>query len=214
VRRASGYAQGVGLWTDRILPHCIDFALSRPPMLQARERITQGLHGEVLEVGFGSGLNLRYYPPEVTKILAVDPSIEGKKIARKRIERCAIPLQWSGLDGEHLELADASVDCVLSTFTFCTIPDLQAALHELRRVLKPAGALHFLEHGRSADPKVARWQDRLDPLQQRIGGGCHLNRPTPELIREAGFCVDALETYYLPGPKPIGHMFEGRARRC
>jgi len=204
----------MGLWEERILPHCIDFALSRPPFLQARARIAQGLRGEVLEVGFGSGLNLPYYPSEVTTIHAVDPSATGKRIARARIAACPIPLQWSGLDGQRLELPDASVDCVLSTFTFCTIPDLDLALRELRRVLKPGGGLHFLEHGRSPDASVARWQDRLDPLQARIGGGCHLNRAMPDRVRDAGFCVDGLDTYYVPGPKPFAYIFEGRARRC
>jgi len=204
----------MGFYEERFLPHFIDFALSRRPFLRARERVARGLHGEVLEVGFGSGLNVPYYPPAVKAIHAIDPSATGKKIAQKRIDARGVPVVWDGLDGQRLALPDASVDCALSTFTFCTIPDIAAALREIKRVLKLDGALHFLEHGRSLDPKVARWQDRLDPVQMCIGGGCHLNRPMTDLVRSAGFCIDTLENYYLPGPKFAAHMYEGRARNC
>jgi len=188
--------------------------LSRKPILELRERTARGLTGEVLEIGFGSGINLPYYPASVAQVYAVEPSSVARHLAEPRVQRSRVPVVWSGLDGQRLTLADASVDCALSTFTLCTIPDVSAALSELRRVLRPGGMLHFLEHGRSPTARVARWQDRLTPLQKRVAGGCHLNRNIPDLLREAGFCMDALEQYYLPGPKVATFISEGRARRC
>jgi SAM-dependent methyltransferase len=204
----------MGLYSEQIVPRCVDFMLSRAPILEARSRVTRELHGTVLEIGFGSGLNLPYYPREVTQILAVEPSTVARRLAQKRVAANSIPFAWSGLDGQRLALADASVDCALSTFTFCTIPDLQAALSELRRVIKPGGDLHFLEHGRSPDAGVAKWQDRLDPLQQRLAGGCHLNRALPDQVRDAGFCLYTLDAYYTPGPKFASYFFECCAKRC
>ena len=204
----------MGFYSERIVPRCVDFLLSRPPILELRERAVQGLRGDVLEVGFGSGLNLPYYSADVTSVLAIEPSMLARSLAQPRIDAVRVPVRWGGLDGAALDVPDASVDAALSTFTFCTIPDLTAALRELRRVIRPGGALHFLEHGRSPDASVARWQDRLNPLQQRLAGGCNLNRAIADSVREAGFCMDALETYYLPGPRFAAYMFEGRARRC
>lgn len=203
----------MGFYEDQVLPRCIDFVLSTRPILRARERVASQLSGEVLEIGFGSGLNVPYYSAKVTAVHAVDPSATARKLARKRIAACTIPIQFSGLDGQALELPDASVDAVLSTFTLCTIPDLGAALAELRRVLRPGGALHFLEHGRSPEPSVAKWQDRLDPLHGRFAGGCHLNRAVDACLRDAGFAIAALDNYYLKGPKVGTYLYEGRALR-
>jgi SAM-dependent methyltransferase len=204
----------MGFYTEHIVPRCTDFVLSRPQILKLRERVAQGLTGDVLEIGFGSGLNLPYYPASVKRVLAIEPSPVGRKLAEPRVQASAVPVEWSGLDGEHLMLDDASADSALTTFTLCTIPDVQTALRELRRVIRPGGMLHFLEHGRSPDPGVAKWQDRLNPLQQRMAAGCHLNRPTADLLRAAGFCLDSLDNYYLPGPKFASYISEGRARRC
>jgi ubiquinone/menaquinone biosynthesis C-methylase UbiE len=204
----------MGFYSEQVVPRCLDFMLSRPPILAARMRVMRGLHGTVLDIGFGSGLNLPYYPREVTKILAVEPSSVARQLARRRVAANPIPFEWSGLDGQVLDLPDASIDCALSTFTFCTIPDLQAALRELRRVVKPRGELFFLEHGRSPDAAVAKWQDRLDPLQQRLAAGCHLNRALHDQLREAGFCLHTLDNYYMPGPKFASYFFEGCAKRC
>jgi ubiquinone/menaquinone biosynthesis C-methylase UbiE len=204
----------MGFYSEHIVPRCTDFMLSRAPILKLRQRVTQGLGGDLLEIGFGSGLNVPYYPASVKRVLAVEPSPVGRKLAERRVRASTVPVEWSGLDGECLTLPDASADCALTTFTLCTIPDVEGALRELRRVIRPGGMLHFLEHGRSPDPKVAKWQDRLDPLQQRMAAGCHLNRPTADLLRAAGFCLDQLDNYYLPGPKFAGYISEGRARRC
>ena len=205
----------MGFYTDHILPRCVDFALSRPPILELRARVTRGLSGRVLEVGFGSGLNLPYYPPEVTQILALDPSPSALPLSAARRAASTIPLEWIAPSAEgRLPLADGALDAVLSTFTLCTIPEIGPALRELYRVLKPGGQLHFLEHGRSPDARVARLQDVFTPLQRRVAGGCHLNRAIDVLLRDAGFCVDALQTYYMAGLKPATHMFEGVARAC
>jgi ubiquinone/menaquinone biosynthesis C-methylase UbiE len=166
-----------------------------------------------LEIGFGSGLNVPYYPPTVHRVQAVDPATVGQQLAAERVAASPIPIEYVGLDGAHLPLDDESVDCVLSTWTMCTIPDIDGALSEIRRVLRPGGTLHFLEHGRSPDAGVAKWQDRLDPIQQRLFGGCHLNRPIDDLVRESGLRTGATENYYLKGPKALGYMFEGRATK-
>jgi ubiquinone/menaquinone biosynthesis C-methylase UbiE len=168
----------------------------------------------VLEVGFGSGRNVPYYGPGVRRVLAVDPALTGRKIAAKRVAASPTPIEYVGLDGEQLPLDDASVDDVLTTWTLCTIPDAAQALGEMRRVLRPGGALHFLEHGRSPDESVVRWQDRLTPIQRRVAGGCHLNRAIDRLVTDAGFDVSELDNYYLKGPKVFGYMYEGIATKA
>jgi ubiquinone/menaquinone biosynthesis C-methylase UbiE len=204
----------MSFYGEQVLPRLIDFACSRAPIERVRERVAHDLHGEVLEIGFGSGLNLPHLPLGVTKLYAVDPSATGKRLASTRIAASPFPIEWSGLDGQNLVLPDSSVDCALSTFTLCTVPDLDRTLREVHRVLRPNGAFHFLEHGRSPDAAVATWQDRLTPLHRRVVGGCELNRSIADRLRAAGFCIDALENYYLPGPKVSTYIYEGRARAC
>lgn len=204
----------MGFYEEQILPRGLDFSLSRAAYQHLRQRIVQGLHGEVIEIGFGSGRNLPFLLAAVTKLHAVDPSAVGRKLARKRVSASSIAVEWSGIDGQRLALPDASVDCALSTFTLCTVPDAETTLRELRRVLKSGGKFHFLEHGRSPDSRVAKWQDRLTPLQRRLVGGCHFNRSIADLVRGAGFCLDSLDNYHLPGPKFATYVYEGRARAC
>jgi ubiquinone/menaquinone biosynthesis C-methylase UbiE len=202
----------MGFYTEQVVPRITDVALGSAYLSRLRARVAADLEGEVLEVGFGSGRNVPHYPSAVRKVLAVDPATVGRKLAAARVAASPVPVEYIGLDGESLPLHDASVDHVLTTWTMCTIPDVGRALSEIRRVLRPGGELHFLEHGRSPEPGVARWQDRLTPLQRRIGGGCHLNRPIDQLLGDAGLRVTRLENYYLKGPKPLGYMFEGIAR--
>jgi ubiquinone/menaquinone biosynthesis C-methylase UbiE len=204
----------MSFYDQQVLPRIIDFACSRAPIAEVRERVSSGLHGEVLEIGFGSGLNLPHLPLGVTTLHAVDPSATGRKLARFRVAASPIKIEWSGLDGQNLALADSSVDCALSTFTLCTVPDLDRTLREVHRVLRPNGTFHFLEHGRSSDAGVAAWQTRITPLHRRLLGGCELNRPIADRLREAGFCIDSLENYYLPGPKVSTYIYEGCARAC
>ncbi|MHB1536318.1 MAG: class I SAM-dependent methyltransferase [Acidimicrobiales bacterium] len=204
----------MGVYRDHVLPRFQDKAMARKTTHEIRARVCAGLRGDVVEVGFGTGLNVSYYPPGVTRVLAVEPSSVCLQIAEPRIARSSVEVEQAGLDGERLELQSEEYDAVLSTWTLCTIPDLAAALAEMRRVLKPGGGLHFAEHGHAPDPKVDRWQRRLEPLNKRLAGGCHLTRRIPEAIEQAGFVVEQLDTYYFKGePKVFGYTFEGRAAK-
>jgi ubiquinone/menaquinone biosynthesis C-methylase UbiE len=202
----------MGLYQDQLLPRFQDVVMSRKATREPRGRVCAGLHGEIVEIGFGTGLNAPYYPPEVVKVLAVEPSAVCMRIAKPRIARSSARVELAGLNGQHLDLPSGQFDAVLSTWTLCTIPDADSALGELRRVLKDGGSFHFIEHGHAPDPKVARWQARLEPLQKRVAGGCHLTRDIPQMIKDAGFAIEQLDTYYFKGePKVFGHTFEGRA---
>jgi len=170
-----------------------------------RDRVCKGLHGEVVELGFGSGLNLPHLPGAVTRLSAVEPADVGWKLARGRVESSPVPVVRAGLDGQRLPFPDGSFDSALSTWTMCTIPDVEAALRELRRVLRPGGTLHFVEHGLAPDERVRRWQHRLEPLQKRLFGGCHLTRPVGALVTGAGFEIAELDVFYEDGsPKVVG----------
>lgn len=201
----------MGIYRDHILPRVVDWALSRPECLERRRAVTPGLRGKVLEIGFGSGLNLPYYPAEVEKIYAVDPATLGRKLAARRIAACPIPVQFVDVHGDTLPLEAHSLDSVLSTWTLCTIPDVTRTLTEVRRVLKPGGKLHFLEHGLSPDARVAAWQRRLNRFQKRIAGGCQLDLKIDELIRSAGFEIEAGENFYMKGMKCSSYMYKGLA---
>jgi SAM-dependent methyltransferase len=204
----------VGLWTDRVVPRIVDRALSTPDVMELRRAVCAGLAGRVLELGFGSGRNLAAYPSEVTSLDAVEPSDLGWELSAARRDGSSIPIRRAGLDGQRLSAADTSYDAVLTTFTLCTIPDAVRALEEVRRVLRPGGTLHFVEHGLAPDAGVARWQHRLDPLQRRVAGGCHLSRDIPALLRAAGLELTELEESYLPGPavgRPWAYVLVGRA---
>jgi ubiquinone/menaquinone biosynthesis C-methylase UbiE len=202
----------MGFYQEQILPRFQDKVMARKPNRAVRARVCEGLDGAVVEVGFGTALNAPYYPPAVKKIVAIEPSKVCMRIAEPRIAKASTPIEYGGLTGEHLDLPSGEFDAVLSTWTLCTIPNLDAALAEMRRVLKPGGSFHFVEHGHSPDEKVARWQERLQPINGRLAGGCHLNRDIPEDIERAGFEIEKLDTYYFEGePKPMGYTYEGRA---
>jgi len=204
----------MGIYQERLLPRLQDAAMNRKATRAVRSRICAGLTGDVVEVGFGTGLNARYYSAEVKKIFAVEPSHLCMRLAQPRIARSSTPVELAGLTGEHLDLPSEQFDAVLSTWTLCSIPNLDAALAEIRRVLKPSGAFHFVEHGHAPDASVARWQQRLEPVNKRLAGGCHLTRRIPETIARAGFAIEQLDTYYFKGePKPFGYTFEGRAAK-
>lgn len=164
-----------------------------------RERTCAGLEGDVVEIGFGSGLNIPFYPAGVSRVSAVEPADIGWKLAQKRLAGTQVPVERSGLDGQSLPFPDDSFDTALSTWTMCSIPDIDAALLELRRVLKPGGRLHFIEHGLAPDEPVQRWQHRMEPVQKRVFGGCHLTRPIVPLLKNAGFTVDDLDEFYEDG---------------
>jgi len=201
----------VGVYEEQVLPRLIDIALRGGELSRIRRRAASGLSGEVLEVGFGSGLNVPFYPDTVTRVRAVDPARVARGLSAKRVAASTVPVEFVGLDGQDLPIEDGSVDHVLVTWTLCTIPDVEVALSEIRRVLRRGGQLHFAEHGRSPDAATASWQDRLTPLQMRLFGGCHLNRQVDTLIESAGFELLELDKRYLSGPKPLTYTFEGRA---
>jgi ubiquinone/menaquinone biosynthesis C-methylase UbiE len=203
----------MGFYQQRVLPRVTDRVMGRADLDVIRARVTAGLAGEVLEVGFGSGLNVGRYPQSITRVLAVDPATLGRQLAAKRVAASGITVEYVGLDGQALSLDSDSLDRVLSTWTLCTIPDVARALLEIGRVLRPGGTFHFAEHGRSPDAAVARWQDRLTPLQRRVAGGCHLNRPIQDLVADSGLAVTRLDNYYAKGPKTFGYMYEGVAAK-
>lgn len=194
----------MGLYGEQILPRIINVACDMGPVVgELRDRVCSGLSGRVVEIGFGSGLNLPHYPASVEHVAAVEPSDVGWKLAQDRVAASPFHVDRAGLDGQALPFGDDTFDCALSTWTMCTIPDVGAALAELRRVLRPDGTLHFLEHGLAPDPAVARWQRRLEPLQKRAFGGCHLTRPIVELIESSGFAVREVDVFYEKGAPKV-----------
>lgn len=203
----------MGFYSGQILPRATDVIMAAKQLGPIRARVAAELDGEVLEVGFGSGLNIAYYPPAVRRVRAVDPATLGRKLAAKRLATAPAPVEFAGLDGQHLPVDSDSVDHVLATWTLCSIPQPERALAEIYRVLRPGGRFHFAEHGRSPDPKVARWQDRLTPIQRRLAGGCRLNRPIQTLIEASGLELAKIATYHLQGPKTFGYMYEGVAAK-
>lgn len=199
-------------WDEQLVPRVTDRVLAAGRIHELRARACAGLAGEVVEVGFGSGLNARHYPAAVERVLAVEPSEVAWQLAERRhLHETGTPVVRAGLDGEALDLPDASVDQALSTFTLCTIPHPAAAVAELRRVLRRGGSFHFLEHGLAPDPRVVRWQHRLTPVQRRLAGGCHLNRPIAAVIEDGGLAVEELDRFYVGWPRSAASVYLGRA---
>ena len=200
-------------WYDEhVLPRLQDHALDTAHTHRIRARVLAPLAGEVVEIGFGTGHNLPYLPAGVTRLLAVEPSESSIAVAADRIAASAVPIEVIGPDAQRIPLPDASVDAALCTWSMCSIPDPVAAVSEVRRVLRPGAQLHFVDHGVAPDERVRRWQHRLSGLQQRLMGGCHLDRDIPELLRLGGMTVTHLERYYAPAaPKAFAAMYEGRA---
>ncbi len=204
----------MGLWNDRILPRLVDRATSSAEVGELRARVCVGLRGRVLEIGFGSGLNIDHYPVEVESVSAVEPSDVAWELSGPRRSASRVRIERTGLDGQRLDAPDDSYDCVLSTLTLCTIPDVDTALAEVRRVVVPGGSFHFLEHGLAPDDGVVRWQRRLEPVQRRLFGGCHLTRDMPGLVSAAGLDVTTVRSEYLGGPpasRPWTYGYLGRA---
>jgi ubiquinone/menaquinone biosynthesis C-methylase UbiE len=189
----------MGLYGDHVLPRMINCLCGLKMNDPLRQRTCDGLEGDVLEIGFGSGLNIPFYPASVRRVAAVEPADIGWELARKRLAETQVPIERSGLDGQSLPFPDDSFDSALSTWTMCTIPDIDAALSEVRRVLKPGGKLHFIEHGLAPDEPVQRWQHRLEPVQKRVFGGCHLTRPIVPMLTNAGFRIGEVDQFYEDG---------------
>ena len=200
-------------WYDRyVLPYVIDLACGVKPVRRQREKVVPQASGRVLEIGIGTGRNLAHYDKSrISALVGVDPAQQMHRLARKRMERAGLSVELVGLSAEKLPLPDASFDTVVMTYTLCSIPDPVPAVREMRRVLKPGGKLLFCEHGVAPDESVRRWQRRLNPMWGRIGGGCHLDRDIPELLREGGFTLPDLQQMYLPGPKFATYNYWGHA---
>ena len=201
----------MGFYQDQIFPLLINLSMRQKNLVAYRDRIVPAATGRVLEIGIGSGLNLPLYSPSVQHVIGLDPSPRLLEMARGA-QRRNLPVDFIEGSAEGIPLEKASIDTVVTTWTLCSIPDADRALREMHRVLKPAGRLLFVEHGRAPDPNVVWWQDRLTPIWKRLGGGCHLNRAIGSLIEGAGFQFERLETGYMRGPKPMAFMYEGSAR--
>lgn len=192
----------MGLYREQVVPRLVDLACGSSGFDRWRARAVEGLSGRVVEIGFGSGLNVPHYPADVDVVLAVEPAAVARRIAQRRIAASGLAVEHVGLDGQEIPLGDGSCDAALFTFTLCTVPHPEQALSELRRVVRPGGRVHFLEHGLSPDPGVARWQQRIEPVQRRLADGCHLTRDPTALVERAGFVMERNEQRYVRGPKP------------
>lgn len=202
----------MGFYATRIFPRLMDWVMRRQEFHRLRADLLKNAQGDVLEIGLGTGLNLACYPPDIVRLRAVDPALLLPDRVATRSAAASFPVEITHLSAERLPYESGTFDCVVSTWTLCTIPDPLAALREVRRVLKPTGRLLFLEHGRSNDPGTAAWQDRLNPIQKVIGCGCNLNRPIDRLIREAELHIMQLDRLVMEGiPRIGGELYRGIA---
>jgi ubiquinone/menaquinone biosynthesis C-methylase UbiE len=198
------------LYNEKILPRVLDFSMSGRFFIKYRKRTLANVQGKVLEIGFGSGLNLPYYPPTVEEIVTVDPNTGMNKLAQKRIETATLKVQPHVISGEQLPFEDASFDSVVSTWTLCSIPKVNQALAEIYRVLKPSGKLYYVEHGLSNEAKVQKWQNRLNSTQKALFGGCNINRPIENLLLAQNFKPLETKQFYARGSiKPLGYFYQG-----
>jgi SAM-dependent methyltransferase len=202
--RERDQGDALGVYAEHVVPRIMNVACGTKQSRPLRERVCAGLHGQVVEIGFGSGHNVPFYPDTVQRVAAIEPSQLSWRLAQDRMSASTVTVEQSGLDGQSLPFADDSFDAALSTWTLCTIPDPVLALTELHRVLRPGGTLHFIEHGLAPDENVQRWQRRLEPINKRLAGGCHLTRPILDLLKAGGFGVEQVEVFYEAGaPKSL-----------
>ena len=202
----------MGLYARFILPKVVHFTCSMKPNMRQRAKVVPLAHGSVLEVGFGSGLNLPFYDAaRVRHVWALDPSTEMWALAQTRVRAVDFSVEFLKAWAEEIPLRAASADTVLVTYTLCTLPHIARALREMARVLKPGGELVFCEHGAAPDDSVRRWQNLLNPIWRAVGGGCNLNRPIPSLLEGGGFRLRELSTMYIPGWRPASFNYWGRA---
>ncbi|WP_370261190.1 class I SAM-dependent methyltransferase [Limnobacter sp.] len=202
-------------WYERhVLPTLLDLACGMKAIARQREKVVPQATGQVLEIGIGTGLNMRHYDAsKVSKVIGLDPALQMHRLAKKRIAQTGLRVELLGLPAEKIPLPDASIDTIVMTYTLCTIPDPVQALREMRRVLKPDGKLLFCEHGVAPDESVRKTQAKLQPLWGKLAGGCHLNRDIPALLKAGGFAAANLQTMYVPGPKAFTYNYWGQAYR-
>ena len=201
----------MGFYQRQLQPRLLNATLNVKTTGEIRERVRAGLAGDVLEIGYGSGLNQSFLPAAVSRVSVVDPSAVALELSRERQAESPVPVVVVGDDAAQLDVPDDQYDAALSTWTLCAVADPVAVLREIRRVLKPGRELHFVEHGLAPDAKVLRWQRRGNGLNKRISG-CVLDRDIRGLIESSGLSLSALRTYYEPAsPKPAGYFYEGRA---
>ena len=201
----------MGLYSNLIVPYCIDFAMSGSDLSEYRQQLLADVSGDILEIGFGTGLNLPYYPDKINKITTIDPNPGMRRRSRSRIEASGITVDYKVLNGESIPMADASFDSVVCTWTLCSIPLVDRAIAEIYRLLKPGGKFFFIEHGLSQDDSIKVWQNRLTPIQKIIADGCHLNRQIDAIVKRK-FVNVTIEQFYAPKlPKIIGYMYRGVA---
>ena len=204
--------KNMGVYENHVLPYLVNLTMRNRRLVPYRERVVSAAEGRVLEIGVGSGLNFPFYPPRVREIFGLEPAPRLLAMSRRLASRLSSPVKFIEASAEMIPLDDRSIDTVVVTWTLCTIPAVTQALREMRRVLRPAGQLLFVEHGLAPDNTVRKWQEWLTPVWKRIGGGCHLNRPISAIVESAGFAVTSLETGYMKGPKPMAFLYEGRAK--
>jgi ubiquinone/menaquinone biosynthesis C-methylase UbiE len=203
----------MGFYDKFLLPRVVHFMCGQNPAMKQRAKVVPLAEGKVLEIGIGSGLNIPCYDPQkVSHLWGVDPSREMWGLAEKTARDHHLDVEFLESGAENIPLDDNSADSVLMTYTLCTIPDPHSALQEVQRVLKPGGRLFFCEHGEAPDENIRRWQARMNPVWNLLGGGCNLNRPIPQLLQESGFVSTDMQTMYIPGWKPACFNYWGSAR--
>ena len=202
----------MGIYERYVLPHLISCACGNKEIRSQRQKVVPLAEGRVLEIGMGSGLNLPFYDRDKVELVwGLEPSEGMRRKAQGNLRKSDVEVRWLDLPGEEIPLENDTVDTVVLTYTLCTIADWQRALEQMRRVLKPGGALVFSEHGEAPDESVRRWQSRINPFWNKVAGGCHLNRPIPRFLEQGGFAVDKVETRYLAGPKWASFNYWGTA---
>jgi len=203
----------MGWYARNILPRLIEAGCSQPLLMKLRAQYVPQAQGKVLEIGIGTGLNLEYYDADSVQLTGLDPAEELTGHAKERAQQLELPISMLGVSGESIPTEDQTFDALVCTWTLCSIPNVEGALKEMHRVLRPGGKMYFIEHGQSPDASVHRWQQRIEPVWKRIAGGCHLTRKADDLIADAGFNITETDCGYLPGPKFAAYMTHGIAVR-
>lgn len=203
----------MGFYSRTIFPRICEFVLNTPIIANLRHELLAGVHGDVLEIGFGTGLNLPHYPLSIRRLTTVDPNPGMNRLAQQRVQQTGIEIDQRILGGEQLPFEDGSFDYVVSTFTLCSIDQVIQAVGEIHRVLKPGGRFLFLEHGLSPEPTIQKWQHRLNRLEMLMADGCHLDRNIKEIVGSQFSNTEVKECYLEMTPKILGYSYRGAATK-